>query len=137
MPTPDQSQVKNKAAVEDQRNRYERIAEQGRTPQFPELDVLTYIAHYWSRVGHCSSNGMGMVPLKDAEIMHWAQALGLKLSPFEHEAIKAMSCAYVSQYSKATKPECPPPFGHYFDHFDRAAVSNKIDNLFGRLAKRK
>ncbi len=137
MPKPEQSPTQKSKVVEDHRNRFERITDQGRKPIFPELNELTYIATYWGKVGHCSSNGMGMVPLKDAEITAWAHAMRLRLTPFEHEAIKAMSVAYVRQYSIAEKPECPPPYGDYFDHFDRVQIGNKIDKLFGRLAKRK
>jgi len=89
-----------------------------------------YIISYWSELGLVSSNGMGASVISSLEIQAWCSLSGLKLEPWEFQAIRKMSSGYCDSLKAGEEPNCQPPFGSVNDEFDRDVVSKKVGNAF-------
>lgn len=52
--------------------------------------------------------------------------LGIEVLPWEAQALRRLSRAWLNMKQSAKKPECPPPFGGVELMPERMAVSRKI-----------
>ena len=98
-------------------------------PRLPEV-TADYIIGYWIDVGIVSNSGMGATILSSLEIQAWSSLVGLKLEPWEFQAIRKMSSGYCEYLRAGEDQSCQPPFGSVNDEFDRDVVSKKIGNAF-------
>ena len=69
-------------------------------PEAPE-----YLIAWLGELGWCSTGGMGPSALPATEIAAWARGTGRRLEPWEFEALKAASRAFVTHlYDESPVP---------------------------------
>lgn len=62
------------------------------------------------QVGPLSHGGMSSAPITWAEMAAWASLSGWRPSPWEAEALAAMSRAYLAQVEDSNGARVPPPY---------------------------
>jgi hypothetical protein len=87
--------------------------------------------------GLAGSNGMGIVSLTWTEISKWLECTDLNLTTWERLTIKAMSDAYVGEYSQASSKTRAAPYIHIDEDIvaSRVKVANKLKNAFRSFGK--
>ena len=126
---------KDPKKTQDNKTRYEKIAGGGNDPLLPPVDDGAYLIGYWQECGMCSPGFDGTSALSSVEVSAWAQAVGIPLSPWEHQTIRAMSRAYVTDLHEGCEPDAPPPYGAAVVEVDRQAVSKKVSGALRQLAR--
>lgn len=76
-------------------------------PELPPVD-LPYLVAVLFEVGPVMAGAMGMLPLDEQELAAWQSNTGIELQPWESRMIKVLSRDYLSESSRATKPDWPP-----------------------------
>lgn len=89
-------------------SRVEELENHGKEFELPEL-MLPRLFDHLMKCGAYLDTGMGRVPVTWLEIDAWQRFQGIELTPFEVNAIKRASVAYVVQMQLAQEPNCPPP----------------------------
>lgn len=120
----------------DTKTRYEKIAEGGNDPLLPPVEDGAYVIGYWQECGMCSPGFSGASALSSVEVSAWAQAVGIPLSPWEHQAIRGMSRAYVTALHEGSEPDALPPYGTAVVEVDRQAVSKKVSGALRQMARK-
>lgn len=69
-----------------------------------------------------------MAALSSVELQAWQRGRAIVLTPWEFDAVRAMSSAYVTQLHEAEDKDCPAPFGANPSEIDRDAVARKVRN---------
>ena len=72
----------------------------------PEVEAM-HLIQALDHLGWCESAGMGVAPIRWAEIQAWQALMQACLEPWEAQAIRLASQAYCSV---ATDPDAPEPF---------------------------
>lgn len=70
------------------------------------------------------------------DIDSWQSVTGVELQPYEAEAIKTLSMAYVDQLERSKEANCPCPWVDP-TNVDRAAVAEKIKQQFRAFSERR
>ena len=60
-----------------------------------EIEHGQYLLDMMRRMGPTVSNGFGTAPRPDAEILAYAQGIGVTLEPFEFHTLRDMCRAYI------------------------------------------
>lgn len=133
VPDPPKRKISDKPKKEEERkSRWDRIRDDDRTPELPEISAAGYLVQYLFDIGPTLAGGMGDAPLTHSEVRAFMENTGISLQPWEAQALRTLSRAYVAESSRATDPACPPPFGETAISSERrAAVAKKIDAFFG------
>jgi len=87
-------------------------------------------------IGPMSYSGMGVVPIGWQDIQAWQSVTGLVLQPYEAEAIKTLSLAYVDQLERSKDANCPCPWIDPTD-INRSAVADKVKSQFRAFSERR
>lgn len=90
----------------------------------PEVDAF-YLVDYLFDVGPTMHSGMGEVFLSSTEILAWQQLSGIDLQPWEFNAIRKMSSAYLIESQQAENYDrlCPWEDAPYRDnHIKKSAI---------------
>jgi hypothetical protein len=97
----------------------------------PPIDYeVRYLTDYLFEAGPVMSGAMAAAPLTHIEIQAWSQLSGIELSPWEARTLRQLSCEHIVESSRASKPDCPPPWSPKAEQIDRPAVAKKIKGLF-------
>lgn len=101
-------------------------------PDMPEASALHLLGYLWD-VGPSMQGGMGPAPLTYSELVAWQQSSGIELTPWEAKTLRRLSGEYVSECSRAEKPDCPSPLAVEMTDEDRETVSKKVQGAFRML----
>ena len=80
-------------------------------PIMPPCDAL-HIVGYLFDMGPVSAGGMSGAPLSYLEIQAWQHCSGIELDAWEARTLRRLSAEYLSESTRATKRDCPPPWVH-------------------------
>jgi len=97
----------------------------------PEIGPLEHIVAWLVEIGEAQQTGGGLATVTWQELRAWAAASGLTLSPFEYQALRRLSAAYVDQYYAAHGTNVASPC---FEA-DRDRVEEKARSLFALLRR--
>lgn len=75
-------------------------------------------------------------PLSCAEVSAWCELSGVKLDSWTATAVSMVSSAYMSQYVKSKRRNCPPPFAPESKK-DPRQVGADVTAKFKAMAKRR
>lgn len=92
-------------------SRREQIERDGSEIEMPPFDQGEYLIGYLYEVGPTVAAGMGAGPVTFTEIAAWQAARGFELEPWEARLLRRLSIDYLAESQRATKRECPPPWG--------------------------
>lgn len=92
-------------------SRRERIERDGGEIETPPFDQGDYLIGYLYEVGPTVAAGMGTGPVTFTEIAAWQAARGFELEPWEARLLRRLSIDYLAESHRATKRDCPPPWG--------------------------
>ena len=73
-------------------------------------ECVAYLASHWRDLGRVGSAGMGAMRLSCLEIAAWVDLTGNSLEPWEVDAVRAMSTAYLAESHEAEDPGRPAPW---------------------------
>ncbi|MBG6222802.1 MULTISPECIES: hypothetical protein [unclassified Janthinobacterium] len=79
--------------------------------EMPPVDCGQHLLGYLYEFGPAMAGGMGAVPVTFAEMAAWQLATGVDLEPWEARLLRRLSADYVAESHKASKTDCPPPWG--------------------------
>ncbi|WP_462387293.1 hypothetical protein [Acidovorax sp. Q11] len=91
-----------------------------------------YLLDYLQRMGVYGHGAMGPVPLSALEIRAWCEGSGIGLQPWEFEALRAASRAYVVSL---TGTDDTLPYGDPEELADPDVVDARLEALFSRLTR--
>ena len=100
----------------------------------PEVHATAYLIDALNEIGQARMTGDRMTAIGWQEIDSWMRATGTKMRPWELNAIKSMSEAYVSQYYAFLKPGEPQPNSRQLP--DKDVVTSRLKSLFSMMRKR-
>ena len=92
-------------------SRRERTERDGSEIEMPPFDQGEYLIGYLYEVGPTVAAGMGAGPVTFTEIAAWQSARGFELEPWEARLLRRLSVDYLAESHRATKRDCPPPWG--------------------------
>lgn len=113
--------------------RGEQVEADGGELEMPELSA-PYLLDYLQDLGIYAHGAMGPIPLPATEIAAWAQGSGIALLPWEFEALRLASRAFVGEYG-AENDE--PPYGDPDDLTDPDVIDDKLRTMLRGLAQPK
>lgn len=94
-----------------EKSKSSRLASMGADNQAANMPLCDdRIAGYWFKSGQASLSGGVIAPLNFIELKGFADCLGLRLSPFDFKALKAMSDKYCSYIVKGRELGCKAPY---------------------------
>lgn len=102
---------------------------------FPDIGYASYLLDILFDIGMCGSSGFGPETISWSEVNSWMNATGTKLSKFELTTIRALSRAFVDQYSLSNEALIPSPYAP--EEIDAAVVSKRVGDALRMLASRK
>jgi hypothetical protein len=79
--------------------------------EMPPLEWGQHLIAHLFDVGPTMAVGMGEAPLSYVEIESWQRMVCVDLHPWEVQLLRRLSGEYLAESHKATKPDCPPPYG--------------------------
>jgi hypothetical protein len=121
--------------AEDPVSRYQEMEEAGIDPEMPDLSV-PHLFQYLMEAGPFET-GMERAPLSWRELAEWQRNTGVVLQPWETKLIRRASAEYLSELTRAEKPDCLPPWGDEVAEQDHAELlDRKLDAMFAGLAAR-
>lgn len=100
---------RNAQAKPERVARGKKILEDGAPLPLPEIDAV-YLVDALFDVGPVKAGGMGPVPIDSHDLVAWQAERGIVLTPWEAQTLRRLSRDYVFESSRATKPDCPPPW---------------------------
>jgi hypothetical protein len=118
------------------KTRIEEIVDAGREPKFPDVGEAGYMAEYWHEAGMVGSGFSGAVPLTSQDVNAWSDAMGIRLSPWEHATIKLMSRGYVKGLNDGAERDSIAPMGASVVEHDLAGVSKRISKLLKSFVRK-
>lgn len=107
------------------------MEEDGGCIELPE-QTAPYLLDYLQRMGVYGHGAMGPVPLSSLEIRAWCDGSGIELQPWEFEALRAASRAYVACL---TGSDDTLPYGDPDELADPDVVDAKLEAIFDRLTR--
>lgn len=131
-----ENQGKNVSILnKDTKTRAESIQANGGVPLLPEVGLARYLVDYFNNAGRSIGGGATPAPLTSTELSAWAAGSGVRLSPWEFQALLDMSRAYVVQSFRSDSIECPPPYGDGGATSNRQGIASKVGAILGRKLK--
>lgn len=119
----------------DRQTRAQRFERDGQRPPLPPLEHAGLLARWLDALGPCSHGAMGPLPVGWVDISHWARITCTPLQPWQAQALRTASAAYVSQLHDASQPDCPAPWTDEPDEDQRDRVARQVRAAFsGRQA---
>ena len=109
----------------------EQVQENGGCIELPE-QTAPYLLDYLQRIGVYGYGAMGPVPLSSLEIRAWSEGSGIALLPWEFEALRAASRAYLACLNGT---DDTLPYGNPDDLADPDVVDARLEALFARLTR--
>lgn len=106
----------------------------GEEPHFPPV-AHDYLVRWWLEIGPTLPAGVGESPLPLRYIADEMDVLGVAVGPWEAQAIRSMSRAFINGRQEARKPSCPPPYAVDAPE-DAVDAGFKAFAAFGRAGKR-
>lgn len=94
-------------------------------PDMPHAGDAEYLlAHFW-QVGPT----MGEGAITSGELRDYQSNMGIRLTPWECSTLRRLSVEYLGESHRATKRDCPPPFGESSDaeRLRQAEIQRKLD----------
>lgn len=76
----------------------------------PVPECVAYLVAHWRDLGRVGTTGMGAMRLSCLEVAAWVDLTGNSLEPWEVEAVRAMSTAFLAETHEAEDPGRPPPW---------------------------
>lgn len=113
---------------DNKQSRIEAFKKKGIDVTMPECEAM-YLVGYLYEVGPAMSGGMGESPLTHTELRSWQENTGIELESWEVRAMSRLSKEYLSESSKATKPDAPAPWTDA-PYVQRVDQSNQLLNYF-------
>lgn len=93
----------------------------------PDPGAAAYLlGHFWS-VGPT----LGDSNVDNVELGKYQENMGIRLSPWECNTLRRLSIDYLSESHRATKRDCPPPFGESSDaeRLKQAELQRNLDQF--------
>lgn len=90
---------------------------------------MAYLATHWRDLGRVSTTGMGAARLSCLEIAAWVDLTGNVLEPWEVDALRAMSSAYLAESHAAEDPARPSPWSQEDIEALRAEKAEKAKSI--------
>lgn len=116
----------------------DQITAKGLEPQLPPPGPAAHLIGYLFEAGPTSPGAMGAHVLGHVDLAAWQANTGIALQAWEAKGLRRLSAEYLSASHDATEPDCPPFWAAPDATADRrAAVSDNVRSLFGRLANQK
>lgn len=109
----------------------------GKSHQMPPVEPFGYLVRCWESAGRLQNTGMGRSAISWQELDSWATRTGNDLMPWEFEAIRSMSIAFVGMLTEAEDINCPPPYVMEVGPIDKDRISDGLRKVFEALAKDK
>ena len=110
--------------------RLKALEGRGERPRFPPV-AHQYLVRWWLDVGPTLPGGMGDSPLPLRYIADEMGTLGVEVGPWEAQAIRAMSRAFINERYEARKPDRSAP---YSDELP-AEVQTRVAAQFAAMVK--
>lgn len=104
-----------------------------RPAPMPDADGGLYLIGYLMEAGPVESSGMGATGLSWRELHYWQRQTGNKLRPWEARIVHTLSAAYAGEASRATDPDCPPPWSAEPTEIDRDEIGLRLQESFALL----
>lgn len=105
-------------------------------PPMPEVECGEHLIDYLMEVGPAFHNGMGPVPVPFFEIESWSRMTATTMTPWEAQALRELSQAYVVSMQQAEKPNCPAPWAPK-EAFDREAIAAGMKGLLAKISAKR
>lgn len=114
------------------KSRISKLEDDHPAKKIPESSL--YLTLCFGLLGYCSNNGMGTIPISWIEIKAFSDQSGYKLNGWESEQVIQMSREYCSMSTKASEPNCPPPYKEGVTNEEsrqimRNRVNKQLDNF--------
>ena len=96
-------------------------------PDMPEPGDAEYLlSHFWE-VGPTE----GDAAITSTVLRNHQENMGITLSPWECKTLRRLSIDYLNESHRATKRDCPPPFGDSSDaeRLRQAELQRKLDTF--------
>ncbi|MDR2325497.1 MAG: hypothetical protein LBE51_08880 [Acidovorax sp.] len=110
-PKPDVSTNKKSRKQDDAAppTRREKLLAEGRERRLPDAGPAGYLLRVLFDVGPLQSGGMGAAPLDYVQLQAWQQCHGTRLSPWEAEQLRWLSCEYFRELQRGEDPNAAAP----------------------------
>lgn len=96
-------------------------------PDMPPAGDAEYLLDHFWKVGP----SVGDSQITQGELRHYQDNNGITLSPWECNTLRQLSIDYLNESHRATKADCPPPYGESRTAMNlRAAELQKKMDLF-------
>ena len=113
------------------KTRAEQVEESGGFIELPE-QTAPHLLDYLQRIGVYGYGAMGPVPLSSQEIRAWSEGSGIALLPWEFEALRNASRAYLACFNGT---DDTLPYGDPDDLAHPDVVDARLEAMFGRLTR--
>lgn len=108
----------------------EQVEQAGGEIPMPDLQA-PYLLDWLQSAGVHEYGSAGPIPLSSVEISAWSQGCGIALRPWEFEALRDASRAFVVEFHDAHDY---PPYGDSDDLADPDTVDDALERGLDRLA---
>lgn len=107
---PASTRIKNRNSNEGALpSRREKLLAEGREHPLPDPGPAGYLLRVLFDAGPLQSGGMGAVPLDYVQLHAWQQCHGERLTPWEAELLRMLSCEYFREQLRAEDPIASAP----------------------------
>lgn len=103
----------------------------------PPLEGCGHLIEWLFECGPINNGGMGQAPISWTDIKDWSSLTGINITGWEAGVLKKLSSAYLSEYQQAKDPVRIAPYQPELTEDRRERVSDKIGNVFGKIAEAK
>lgn len=118
-------------------SRIKAMESRGEQPLLPPVSHR-YLIAWWLEIGPTVMAGMGEGPIGWTDIAAWQQLAAMELEPWEAQAIRSLSRAFLSQQHEARKPTCAAPFSETEEQAQtRDRVADQFKAMVGAMGGRK
>jgi hypothetical protein len=111
-------------------SRAERLKKDGlpiRMPPNPAPELIRRL----TEIGLTESGGMGPSPLSWLTIDAFQRCTGIALAPWEARLHRHLSTEYLSEYRRAERENCPPPWRGEVTVRERKAEQALLESILG------
>lgn len=117
-------------ALLQRQSRIEMAAQSGGDVDMPELAAgLMPIVHMLFDAGPISGAGQSAATLSWTDLDAWQRTTGTVLPPGQLRLLRRMSAEYLSEMSRASESDPPPPWRRVLGHERRNRVAGHIRNV--------
>jgi hypothetical protein len=134
--TAPESEHTGKGKQPDPVTRVKAMEGRGEHPRFPPV-AHQYLVRWWLDIGPTMPAGMGDAPLPLRYIADEMGTLGVDIGPWEAQAIRAMSRAFISERHEARKRGHPAPYSEELPKEVQDRVTSQFAALVAAMGRRK